>query len=179
MPSDKNKQIVEELREKIRTAKSITIADHRGLSAEDINNLRTQIRESDSEAVVAKNTLLKIALKEEGVDVPELQKDLQGPTTAIFSYKDAISPIKAVFEFAKKLDLPKIKAAIIEGRYTNKSQVEEISKIPSKEELIARVVRGMKSPLLGITNTLGGVQRNFVYVISAIKNAKSEGGAQE
>jgi len=178
MPNAKNTQIVAELKDKIKNAKSIVFADYRGLKADDISTLRSQIRENDAEVVVAKNTLLKTALKEENVDVQALERDLKGPTTAIFSYKDAILPIKTLVEFAKKLELPKIKSAVIEGSYADSAKVEEVSKIPSKKELIARMIGGFKSPLSGLTNTLGGVQRKFVYAINAIKNSK-EGGVQE
>lgn len=178
MPNAKNIQIVSELKEKVKNAKSIVFADYRGLKADDINTLRSKIRENDAEVVVAKNTLLKAALKEENVKVDLLEKDLKGPTTAIFSYKDPVSPIKILVEFAKKLELPKIKSAVIEGVYADSAKVEEVSNIPSKEILISRMIGGLKSPLSGLTNTLSGVQRKFVYAINAIKNNK-EGGVQE
>lgn len=178
MPNNKNKEIVQNLKEKVSRAKAIVFADYRGLKAEDISKLRSEIKENDAEAVVAKNTLLKVALEEKLAKSEELQNDLKGPTTAVFAYGDAIAPLKALVEFAKRLELPKIKSAIIEGIYTNADKVEEISNIPSKEVLIARMIGGLKSPLSGLTNTLSGVQRKFVYALNAIKNEK-EGGAQE
>ena len=178
MPNKKNIEIETELKNKIRKAKSIVFADYRGLKADDINTLRSQIRETNAEAIVAKNTLLKAALKEENIEIEMLEKDLKGPTTAIFSYEDALSPLKTLVEFAKKLELPKIKSGLIEGMYANAQKIEEVSKIPSKKELIAKIVWGLKSPLSGLTNTLGGVQRKFVYAINAIKTSK-EGGVQE
>jgi len=178
MPNAKNKQIVSDLTEKVKNAKSIVFADYRGLKADDINTLRSKIREANAEVVVAKNTLLKAALKENNVEVSLLEKDLKGPTTAIFSYNDAIAPIKVLVDFAKKLELPKIKSAVIEGVYANSAKVEEVSTIPSKEILISRMLSSLKSPLSGLTTTLSGVQRKFVYAINAIKNNK-EGGVQE
>jgi large subunit ribosomal protein L10 len=178
MPNNKNKQTVEELRQKIQKAKSIILADYRGLSADDINKLRADIKDKGAETTVAKNTLLKVALEEEKIDVGEISEDLKGPTAAIFSYEDSITPIKTLFDFAKNLELPKIKSAIIDGVYNDSEKLEEISKIPSKEELLARLVSSLKSPLSGIANTLGGVQKNFVYTINAIKTQKEEGGAK-
>jgi len=178
MPNAKNIQVVSELKEKVKNAKSIVFADYRGLKADDINSLRAKIRENNGEVVVAKNTLLKAALKEENIKVEGIDKDLKGPTTAIFSYGDSISPIKVLVEFAKRLELPKIKSAVIEGVYANAEKVDEVSNIPAKEVLIARMLGGLKAPLSGLTNTLSGVQRKFVYAINAIKTNK-EGGVQE
>lgn len=178
MPSIKNIEIVKDLQAKIRRAKSIVLADYRGLKAEDINNLRAQIKEQGGETIVAKNTLFKAALMEEKVNIEGIEKDLKGPTTAILSYSDAISPIKALVEFSKKLELPKIKSALVEGVYANASKVDEISNIPAKEVLIARMLGSLKAPLSGLTNTLSGVQRKFVYALNAIKETK-EGGVQK
>ncbi len=177
MPNKKNKQIVEKLGDKVKRAKSILLADYRGLNAENVGQLRAQIRENKGEVVIAKNTLLKIALKEANIDISQLGDSLKGPTTAILSYEDAVSPIKTVVEFAKKFELPKVKAALIEGIYAGTDKIEEISNIPSKEILISRFIGSIKSPLSGLTNTLGGVQRKFVYAVNAIKNKKEEGGA--
>jgi len=176
MPNEKNKQIVKELREKIRLAKSIVLADYLGLKAQEVNKLRSEMKDKKAEVSVSKNTLLKVALREENINSPELESDLQGPTAAIFSYEDAISPIKALFDFAKTGSFLKVKSAIFEGAYTNKEKIEEISKIQSKDELIARMLYAFKSPLYGLTNTLSGIPRNFVYVLSAITRGGVKNG---
>jgi large subunit ribosomal protein L10 len=178
MPNNKNLKIVEELKNKIEKSKTILFADYRGLSAEQINELRSKIKNEGGEVVVAKNTLIKEALKQNNIDTKVLDNDLKGPTTAVFSYDDEISNIKTIVEYAKDTELPKVKSALVEGVYANSSKVLEISEIPSKEELVARLVGGLKSPLSGLTNTLGGVQRKFVYAVNAIKT-KKEGGVQE
>lgn len=170
MPNDKNKIIVDQLKEKIRKAKSITFADYLGLPADTISDLRGKVLENDTEMEVAKNSLLRVALKEEKVDISELEKDLKGPTAAFFSYSDPIGAIKTLFQFAKGSDLPKVKASIVEGRYNNAEQTETLSTLPSREELISKILYGFKSPISGFTNTLGGVQRKFVYALAAIKD---------
>lgn len=163
----KNIETVKDLKEKVARAKSIILADYRGLSAQAANDLRAKLKTEDSEMVIAKNTLLKVALEEDKV-----KEDLEGPTMAVFSYADPLSPIKALFEFAKKLELPKIKSAIIEGIYAGKDRVEEIKNIPPKEQLLGQVVGTMKSPLSGFVNVLGGVHRKFVYALNAISKKK-------
>lgn len=178
MPNTKNLQIVEDLKSKIQNAKTILFADYRGLSAKDINDLRSQIKNEGGEVIVAKNTLIKQALQQSNIEVSNLEQDLKGPTTAIFSYQDEISNIKTIVEHSKKTELPKVKSAIIEGVYANSDKVIQVSEIPSKEVLIAQMIGGLKAPLSGLTNTLGGVQRKFVYAVNAIKT-KKEGGVQE
>jgi large subunit ribosomal protein L10 len=172
MPNDKNKQEVASLREKISKSKSIIFADYIGLNSNDVNSLRATMRVADAEVAVAKNTLMKIALNEENIDTSELEKDLKGNTAVIFSYGDAVKPIKSLFDFIKKVELPKVKAGIFEGKYSNAADVELISKLPSKEQLIAQFIGGLKSPLSGVVGVFGGVQRKFVYAVKAIADKK-------
>lgn len=176
MPNLKKTESVKNLREKVSKAKSIIFADFKGLNSNSTNELRQQMRDKNAEVSVSKNTLLKIALKEEKAPVDKLEEHLKGNTVAIFSYNDAISPLKPLVEFSKKFELPKIKAAIIDGVFASAEQVDTISKLPSREQLIAQVIGTMKSPLSGFVNVLSGSKRKFVYAIKAI--AESKGGAQ-
>jgi large subunit ribosomal protein L10 len=178
MPNEKNIKLVKELKEKIETAKSITFTDYVGISAEQANTLRQKVKDAGGEVYVSKNSLLKVAIDEHGdKNIIEAKKDLKGPVMTIFGFTDSIAPIKAIFDFAKGIDLPKIKSAIIEGIYNSSDKVEVIRNIPSKEELLTRVVRGMNSPITGFVTVLGGVQRKFVFAVNAISKKKSEGGA--
>jgi large subunit ribosomal protein L10 len=177
MPNTKNTEAVKNLKEKISRAKSIIFTDYKGLSAEDANNLRAQLKENDAEVNVSKNTLLKIALKEENVEVEQAEEHLKGPTMAVFSYQDPITPIKTISDFAKKIELPKIRAGFIEGVFRTGEQLEVISKLPSREQLLGQVVGTMKSPITGFVNVLGGSQRKLVYALSALAK-KREGGVE-
>ena len=172
MPSDKNKQIIADLRGKISKAKSIIVADYAGLGSNDINSLRSSMKTNNAEVAIAKNTLMKIALREEKIQTDQLEADLEGTTAVVFTYKDPVAPIKALFDFIKKVELPKVKAAIFDGKYSNAEQVAIISALPGREQLIAQVVGGLKSPLVGIVGVLNGVQRKFVYALSAIAEKK-------
>lgn len=173
MPNNKNKELVAELTKKVADAKSIVFAEYHGLDANQISDLRKQLKESGSEMSVAKNTLVKIALKENNYN-GDLEKELEGPVATFFGNEDAIAPIKILSDFAKKFELPKIKVGLVEGRVASASEIEVLSNLPSREELLARVVGGLKSPLSGFVNVLGGTKRNLVYVLSAIADKKSE-----
>ncbi len=177
MPNQKNQNLIEEIKAKVKKARSITFVDYLGLKVNDINDFRQKMTDEQAESVIAKNTLIKLALKEEGIHSPEIDDQLKGPTAAIFSYKDPVAYLKPLFEFAKKMELPKVKFAVIEGVYTEADQVETISQLPSKEQLLAQVVGGMKSPLSGLVNVLGGTQRKLVTVLFRIAEDKNKGGA--
>lgn len=172
MPNTKNKDTVQSLREKISRSKSVVLTDYKGLSVNDINSLRAKILETESDVVVAKNTLLKIALKEEKLEVEKIEEDLKGQTMAVFSYNDPVSPVKVISDFAKNLELPRFKAAFIEKVYTSADQLDILSTLPGKEQLIAQMLGGLKSPINGIVNVLSGTQRKFVTALSEISKKK-------
>lgn len=162
---------VNKLKEKIAASKSLIFAEYHGLDVNQINDLRVVIKEAGGEMTVAKNTLMKVALEDKS---DEINETLKGPIATIFSYEDAIAPIKAIADFAKKFNLPTIKAGIVNGEFQDATKIKILSELPSKDELIARLVGGLKSPLTGIANVLSGTNRNFVYVLSAIADKRGE-----
>jgi large subunit ribosomal protein L10 len=174
MPNNKNVEIVEQLKDKLEKSKSVVFVDYQGLSASDVSALRSKISETGAEMAVAKNTLLEVALNEAKLDADKAQEALKGPTAAVFGYEDSVGPIKALFEFAKKLELPKIKSGFVDGLYTSFEQIEVLSKLPSREQLLGTVVSALNSPVAGFVNVLGGVPRKFVYAISAIAEKKEK-----
>lgn len=177
MPKEKNIQIVEEIKENLDKAKSVIFVDYLGLSAEDVNEFRQIMKGKDASVVVAKNTLIRKAVEGKD-DAGKLEKDLEGPTMAIFSFSDPVSPIKDIYEFAKTHDLPKTKSALVEGVYKNAIQVEELKDIPSKEELLGRFVGSLGSPVSKFVFALGGIQNKFVFAVNAIAKKKAEGSDQ-
>ena len=173
MPNQKNISTIEKLKEKVRSAKSITFVDYLGLNVNDINEFRQQMTDEEAEPVIAKNTLMKVALKDEGFESKEIDEQLKGPTAAIFSYKDPVAYLKPLYEFTKKLELPKVKFALIEGAYTDAERVETISELPSKDQLLTQLVIVLNAPLSGFVNVIGGSQRKLVNVLSRIAEDKS------
>jgi large subunit ribosomal protein L10 len=178
MPNQKNIQTVQNLKEKFSKATSVTFADYIGLSAKNAGDLRQKIKDGEGETLVAKNTLIKVAIEESTSEgLKKAKEDLTGQTLVILSYSDPIGPIKAIFDFTKDSESPRIKSAIVEGIYKDEQKVQEIKDIPSKEVLLARLVGSLNSPISGLVNTFSGVQRKFVYAIKAIADSKPEGGA--
>ena len=172
MPTEKKRTTIKNLRNKISKAKSIVLAEYHGIDANQINDLRTKLSEQGNDMTIAKNTLFKIALKEEKVDVKELESEMKGPNAVIFGYEDSVSPIKILTEFSQKLELPKIKAAIVDGVFASAEKIEALSKLPSRHELLAQVVGSIRAPIAGFVTVLGGTQQKFLRVINAIKENK-------
>ncbi len=132
MPNTKNISLLDTLKEKVKRAKSITVTNYAGIKSEDMNMLRAKMRDANAEVAVAKNTLIKIALKDNEVLNDDLIKDLKGNTAIILGYEDAITPIKALFDFVKKVELPNIKSGVVEGVYNPYTKLEMLSKLPSR-----------------------------------------------
>jgi len=169
MPSQKNITNLADIQNKKAKSKTVFFAHYHGLKSNQINDLRGKIKQVGGEMVVAKNTLLKIAF---GKSI-EIDNALNGPTATIFSYEDDISPLKVVADYAKENELPTFTAGYLDNIIINADEVVKLSKLPSKQELKAGVVRSISSPLYGIVNVLQGNIRNLVYTLKAIESKKS------
>lgn len=162
MPSDKNVATVNLLKTKISQAKAIVFADASGLSVNLQRELRQKVKLAGGELIVVKNTLLKLAL-----GAKEL---LVGPTITLLAYEDEIAPLKALAEFARTHDLPKIKAGFLAKEPLTKDQAEALAALPTKVELLAQAIGSLQSPLFGLVNVLQGNLRKLVYVLKAVNS---------
>ncbi|MDI3481930.1 MAG: large subunit ribosomal protein [Tepidanaerobacteraceae bacterium] len=161
---------VEELRDKFGRSKTVVLADYRGLNVADITQLRKKLREQGIEFKVVKNTLTRIAIKDFDYNLDEF---LEGPTAVAFSYEDPVAPAKVLVDFAKAHKELEIKAAVVEGKVCGKDIIEDLAKMPPKEELLAKAVGSIQAPLYGIVNVLQGPLRNLVYTLQAIQDKKA------
>lgn len=157
--------VVDEISSLIDGAQSIVLVDYQGLTVDDETKLRKSLREAGVTYKVYKNTLIKRAIK----DTPyESVSDLlNGPTAVAVSKEDATAPARVLCEAAKKNEKLEIKGGIIEGKYCDPAAVGEIAKIPSREELLGRLLGSIKSPIA-----------NFARVIKQIAE-KQDGGEGE
>ncbi|RKY83725.1 50S ribosomal protein L10, partial [candidate division KSB1 bacterium] len=164
MAHPKKVAVVEELNKKLSEAKGIYLTDFVGLDVELMNLLRKQFRAQSIEYKVVKNTLLKRALK----DLPfrDVERFLKGPNALAISYDDPIKPAKILTNFKKKYEKPEIKASVIEGHIFDLEETKAIAELPSKEELIAKLIMILQSPIYRLVFTLQGVLRNFLYVLN-------------
>lgn len=165
--------MVKELTDQIKSAKSVVFADYQGLSVKDIKALRKLLREKGVKYQVAKKTLIKIAAKEAGYsDIP---KDiLAGPVGAAFASGDEIAAAKIIYQFAKKNTNLKLRGAFFEGRVLSLAETKQLAMLPSKEELIAKLLYLIKYPIQGFHGVLHGTLAGFVRALKAISDKKAQ-----
>lgn len=132
-------KVVEEIKEKLENASSVVFFEYRGLTVSETDKLRKILRESGSEFKVYKNTLADRALKSLNIDLGE---ELSGPKAIAFG-TDSIAPIKALSEFAKEHKLLEMKVGIVDGKVTGLAELNELSKIPSREGLLTMFASGL------------------------------------
>lgn len=165
------KETIAKLVDKIKRAKSITCANYRGLTAVQINTLRKKIKEAKGELVIAKNNLLKIALTRNQLPAPENQ--LEGPTASIFAYEDEIAPIRIVADSFKNLGLPNFKFGFFGKDLLDGSSLEALSKIQSRDVLLAKLVGTLNSPVYAVVSVISANIRNLVSVLDQVSKKQS------
>lgn len=172
MPNIKEKELfVQQVAEKMETAKSMVIADYRGLNVEQVTELRKKLRDAGVEYRVIKNTMTRLAARQVGID--GLDEILVGPNAIAFSMEDAVSAAKTLVDFAKDHEDLQIKAGILDKNLISSEKVEELAQIPPRDVLLSMVLRGFQGPITGLVNVLQGNIRNLVQVLSAIQEQKA------
>ncbi len=167
MPSQYNKQQVQLVKDKLDQAKSVIIVDYSGTNADDQVKLRAMIKQSDGEMLVVKNTLIDRAL-----DQPQLKQSLTGMNALVFSYQDAIAALKQICSFQEEEDKLELKQGLmlVDGKIKilNHEQVQKLSQLPGKDEVMVMLIRGLQGPAYGLVNVLQAGPRNLVYALQAI-----------
>lgn len=167
MPKSRNIDSVIELKDKVAKAKSLIIADYRGMTHKQAESLHAEVKKSGGEFIVVKNSLLRIAAKDTGYSMEV--SDLTGTNGALFSFDDELAPLKDLVKFVKTTTLPKIKFGFVGGNRYDQKQIDAIAKLPSKQQLQGMVVSRVSSPLYGLMYALNGNVQKLVYVLSNIK----------
>ena len=166
---EQKKEIIDNLSQDLKENKVLVMADFRGLSVEEANQLKKTVKEVGGKVKVAKKTLLNLALKENGVDFDSRQ--YPGPLTFIFGPEETEVP-KKVFSFAKKNDKLKIEGGILEKQILSSLDVVSLAKMPGKQELLAQLVGTINAPISGFIRTLSGNLSGLVNVIKALADKK-------
>ncbi len=170
MPQTKEqkKKILEELKERIDRQKSVVFVAIEGLKAKDIFSLREALKAADCLMSVVKKTLLDIVAKEKKIGI-DAKKGLSGQIAVIFGFKDEISSAKTVHKFSLGNKNLKILGGWLEGKLRTTQEVAEIAKLPSREELLSKVVGSVSAPISGFVNVLQGNIKGLVRIFSQIK----------
>ena len=158
---EQKQAVVSGIKEKIENSGSLVLVDYRGLTVEEVTDLRKKYREAGVQYKVYKNTMMKIAFKELGFE--DFNQYLQGPSAVAFSTEDVTAAARITNEFAKNNEKLVIKAGILEGKLLDAQEVKAVANIPSREVLIAKLLGSFKAPV-----------SNFVYMLDALRKKKEE-----
>jgi large subunit ribosomal protein L10 len=156
---------------RVKKSKSLVFVNFDKLKVKEIEEFRKKCRQEKVDYLVAKKTLMKIGLKEAGyADVDS--KNLEKGIATLFGLEDEVAPARISQEFGKTHEAMATVGGVLEGKYIDKNRVIELSKLPSRPELLAKVVGSIQAPVSGFVRVLSGNLRNFVYVLNAIKESK-------
>ena len=153
MPSPKNVDAVTVLSAKLGKAKAVYFTDYLGLDVVSITQLRKEFVMKDVEFTIAKNTLIKLAAKEAGMS--GVDDFLKGPTAMAVSYEDPTNPAQVIKDFLKDFDKPSVKGMILDGEVFDANEFERIANLPSKDQLLSKLVGMLNSPMAKLSSTLG------------------------
>ena len=169
MNKQNKKDLVVKLTPRLKSASSIVFVNYTGLSVGLQQKLKLQLKAIGSDMTVVKNTLIKIAGKEAGLNEDILTDEvLSGQTALILTEWDSVAPIQILGKFVKENQVPQFKVGIIEGAFQNKEALVKISTLPTKDVLFSQVVGSLMSPMYGLVGTLNGNMQKLVYVLKEV-----------
>ena len=144
--------VVQEISERIKDAQSVVLVDHRGLTVEQDTQLRRELREAGVVYKVYKNTMMNFAFK--GTDCEGLSQYLEGPSAMAVSADDATAPARVLAKFAKTAKALEIKGGVVEGVVYDAAGIANIANIPSREELISKLLGSLQSPITNFARVM-------------------------
>ena len=171
MPSEKNQDELAQLTEKLDKAKAVYFTDFLGLDVSSITELRSEFFKASIEFKVAKNTLLKLAA--ENINLEGLDDFLVGSTAIAISYDEPTAPAKVLKKFTEDHDKPEVKAILFDGEVLDGSEYLKFATLPTKDELLTKLVLMLNSPITILARTLSAPMINLINGLNNLKNNKS------
>ena len=150
--------IVQEISENVKDAQSVVVVDYRGLTVAEDTELRKQLREAGVTYKVYKNTLMTRAF--EGTDFESLAPVLEGPSAIAISTEDATAPARVIAKFAKSAPALEIKAGVVEGTFYDANGMMAVASVPSREELLSKLLGSIQSPITNFARVLNQIAEN-------------------
>ena len=147
--------IVQAIADDINDAQSVVLVDYRGLTVAQDTELRKQLREAGVIYKVCKNTMMKRAF--EGTEFAGLEEYLEGPSALVVSKDDATAPARIICKFAKTAEALEVKAGVVEGNVYDAAGINELSKVPSREELLSKLLGSLQSPITNLARVLNQI----------------------
>ncbi len=162
--------VVDAFQDKFRTASMAVVTDYRGLSVSKMTQLRCDVREAAGEYKIAKNNLVRLAIRDTAYQA--LEEFLTGPNGWVFAYDDPVSLTKALVKFADQNDRLTIKGAVLDGALLQPAQVKGLATLPSLPELQAQVLSLMQAPAGRLLRTIQEPGSQLVRLLDALKDRK-------
>ena len=147
--------IVAEISEVIKDAQSVVLVDYRGLTVEEDTALRKNLREAGITYKVYKNTMMNFAFK--GTDFEAMSSLLEGPNAIAVSKEDATAPARILAKFAKTAPALELKAGVVEGTFYDEKGIQAIANVPSREELLSKLLGSLQSPVTNLARVLNQI----------------------
>ena len=160
---------VDNLTAQLKEAKSVVLANFRGLNVAQLAQLRSQVKKNGGQFQVVKNSLLKRALANLDLEIPEAE--MEGPTAIIVAIQEELEPLKAVANFAKINTLPTFKSGIWEGKVLTQTEIEQLSLISGKNELMVQLLAVLASPTARLTRVIADNPKKLILILK-----RREGG---
>jgi large subunit ribosomal protein L10 len=174
MPTAAKAAIIDELADQLGRAKLTIIADYRGLKVSDLQGLRRTLTPVGAEVRVAKNTLTTLAATKAGIDGMEAL--LEGPTALVLAYQDPVQASKIISDFVRTSRVLTVRGGVLDSRVVSAPEVDTIATLPSREELLAKLLGMLASPMARAAGVLSGPVRSLPYLLNA--RADQLGGEQ-
>ena len=175
MPTAEKAQTIDELADQLTRAKLAILTDYRGLSVTGLQGLRATLRPLNAEFKIAKNTLTRIAAEKAGIE--GLTPMLDGPLALVLAYDDVVAPSKAISDFARSSRILTVKGGVLENQIVSAKNIEDLATLPSRDELLSKLLGLLSSPSQRLVPVLSGPPRSLVQILSAYAAQQNEGAA--
>jgi len=162
---------IESIKEKLSKAQVAIVTEYKGLTVEEITQLRRELQKESGDYTVTKNTLAKIAIK--GTDFEVLSDCFKGPIALAFGYEDQVAPAKVLAKFIKDTKKGEIIAAAMDGKLLSAEEAKALAKLPSKQEIYAKMLGCINSPASGIANSVNAVMAQLTRAMAAVRDQKT------
>jgi large subunit ribosomal protein L10 len=163
-------ELVSEINNVFKGNPSVMVVEYKGLTVKEMESLRKNLKNADAQLKVIKNTLLRIAAKDTNIE--RINDLFEGPTAVAICENDPTAVAKVFMESLKKLPHLKLKGGVVEGSIIGESEISDLSKLPSRQELIAQFLGLLQSPVSNFLGTLNQLQSKLIYALTAVKDAK-------
>jgi len=162
---------IESIKEKLSKAQVAIVTEYKGLTVEEITKLRRELQKESGDYTVTKNTLAKIAIK--GTNFEVLSDCFKGPIALAFGYEDQVAPAKVLAKFIKDTKKGEIIAAAMDGKLLSAEEAKALAKLPSKQEIYAKMLGCVNSPASGIANSINAIMSQLTRAMAAVRDQKT------